>query len=810
MEGKGEELPKEGAPKGSMTKIIAAIIVLIIVVAAIAGAVLLMGGKVVENESPTVSAEADVTTIIAGESVTFDASESADPDGEIVEYIWNFGDGSTDNVAGAVVTHTYPFPGKYLVTITVVDNKGARTTNWNAPIRIEVLPPAIEEPDNATQPYAVVATSGDVIESDTKVEFDASSSAAYSVEYDEESEEWLPILDSSFVASVIWNFGDGKVLCGNFGDLTAVNHTYVGNGSVYASWLAITSVHGAIQLYYNTIIVLPEEVVVPVAIKNPNTYIVATIGEPESLDPAYDYESAGGEILQNVYETLVWYDGEYADRLVPMLATNVPTIENGGVSPDGLNYTFHIRQGVKFHDGTTMDAYDVEYSLERVLIMNDDSGPAWMMGQVMVPNYGIGPLDLNDIDASVEVIDDYTVVIHLQYPYPAFIQVLAYTVASIVSMDYVEAHGGVEVNTRSDWMDENECGTGPFKLKEWNPYQYIMLERFDDYWRGAAKLKYVIIKKVEDVGTREMMLFSGDADSVYIPRQHKTDVEGKPNLRIVQGKPTFNIDFIGFNQKINPGPNEIGNVSSTFFADVNVRKAFVHAFNYNKFISDVLLGTGIQPRGVIPKGMFGYNESVPLFEYNLSKAAEYLKRAINPATGHSWAEDGFEIWLYYNAGNAVREAACEMFKHGLQTLSTEHLVNGTIIVNVQALDWSGAYLPAVKGRQLPVFFLGWAPDYADPDDYTYPFYHENGTYANRISLKNHTLTLMVEEAARELNTTRRAQLYYEIEMAVYENAYFAWLAQATNFHVERDWTKGYIYNPMFSGMYYYPIYKGYT
>ncbi|MDH7508040.1 MAG: ABC transporter substrate-binding protein [Methanomassiliicoccales archaeon] len=807
MEGEGERLPKEGAPKGSMTKIIAAVIVIIIVVAAIAGAVLLMGGKVVENKNPTVLATADTTTIIAGESVTFDASDSTDTDGQIVQYIWNFGDGSTDNVAGAVVTHTYEFPGKYLVTVTAVDDKGGRTTNWNSPIRVEVLHPPVEEIGNGTAPYAVAATSGDVIESGTKVDFDASSSAAYAIIWSEDDEAWVPLLDSSLISLLVWNFGDGTVISGTMDEVATVNHTYVGNGSVYASWLAVTSINGAAQMYFNTVIVLPEEVLVPVAIKNPDTYIVATIGEPESLDPAYDYESAGGEILQNVYETLVWYDGEYADRLIPMLATNVPTIENGGVTPDGLHYTFHIRQGVKFHDGTTMDAYDVEYSFERVLIINDDWGPAWMMGQVMIPDYGHGPLDMDAIDASVEVLDQYTVRINLVQPYPAFIQVLAYTVASIVSMDYVEAHGGVQVNQLNEWMHTHEAGTGPFKLKEWVSNQYIMLERFDDYWREPAKLKYVIIKKVQDVGTREMMLFSGDADSVYIPRQHKTDVEGKPGLRIIQGKPTFNIDFIGFNQDIRPGPNPIGNVSNWFFKDVYVRKAFVHAFNYDKFLSDVLLGTGIQPRGAIPKGMFGYNESVPLFDYNLTKSAYYLKLAINNVTGRSYADEGFEIWLYYNAGNAVREAACEMFKVGLESLSTQGLVNGTIIVNVQALDWSGAYLPAVRGRQLPIFFLGWAPDYADPDDYTYPFYHENGTYAYRIGLQNHTLSLMVENAARELNTTLRAQMYYEIEMAVYENAYFAWLAQATNFHVERDWTQGYYFNPMFSGMYYYPIYK---
>jgi peptide/nickel transport system substrate-binding protein len=807
MEGEGERLPREGAPKGSMTKIIAAVIVIIIVVAAIAGAVLLMGGKVVENKSPTVSATADAATILAGESVTFDASASSDPDGQIVQYIWNFGDGSTDNVAGAVVTHTYAFPGKYLVTVTVVDDKGGQTTNWNSPIRVEVLHPPVEETGNDTAPYAVVATSGDIIESDTQIDFDASSSAAYAIVWSDDDEAWVPLMDSSLISLLVWNFGDGTVVSGTVDDVAKVNHTYVGNGSVYASWLAVTSIHGAAQMYFNTIIVLPEEVTVPVAIKNPDTYIVATIGEPESLDPAYDYETAGGEILQNVYETLVWYDGEHADKLIPMLATNVPTIENGGVTPDGLHYTFHIRQGVKFHDGTTMDAYDVEYSLERVLIINDDWGPAWMMGQVMIPNYGSGPLDMDDINASVEVLDDYTVRINLVYPYPAFIQVLAYTVASIVSMDYVEAHGGVQVNTLNDWMHTHEAGTGPFKLKEWVSNQYIMLERFDDYWREPAKLKYVIIKKVQDVGTREMMLFSGDADSVYIPRQHKTDVEGKPNLRIVQGKPTFNIDFIGFNQDIKSGPNPIGNVPSWFFKDINVRRAFVHAFDYDKFLSDVLLGTGIQPRGVIPKGMFGYNESVPLFDYNLTKSAYYLSQAIDNRTGQSYADEGFEIWLYYNAGNAVREAACEMFKASLESLTTQGLVSGNIVVHVQALDWSGAYLPAVRGKQLPIFFLGWAPDYADPDDYTFPFYHENGTYAKRISLQNHTLTLMCERAAQELNTTLRAQMYYEIEMAVYENAYFAWLAQATNFHVERDWTQGYYFNPMFSGMYYYPIYK---
>jgi peptide/nickel transport system substrate-binding protein len=334
------------------------------------------------------------------------------------------------------------------------------------------------------------------------------------------------------------------------------------------------------------------------------------------------------------------------------------------------------------------------------------------------------------------------------------------------------------------------------------------MERFDNYWNGAAQLKYVIIKKVQDVGTREMMLFAGDADCVYIPRQQKDDVKGKSGLRIVEGKPTFTMDFIGFNTKIVPSASiDMGNVPTWFFSDVNVRKAFVHAFDYNKYLTDVMLGTGIQPRGVIPFGMFGYNDSVPLYDFNLTKAAEFLELAIDNRTGNSYAEEGFSTVVYYNAGNLVRESACMMFKANLESLSDLGLIAGQITIDVQALDWAGAFLPAVRAKQLPVFFLGWMPDYADPDDYTFPFYHENGTYALRMSLDNHTLTLMCEQAARETNQTLRAQMYYDIEMAVYDNAYFAWLTQATNFHVERDWVTGYYFNPMHSGHMYYTLSK---
>ena len=130
----------------------------------------------------------------------------------------------------------------------------------------------------------------------------------------------------------------------------------------------------------------------------------------------------------------------------------------------------------------------------------------------------------------------------------------------------------------------------------------------------------------------------------------------------------------------------------------------------------------IQPNSALPKGLFGYDASIPVYEYNLTKAAEYLKMAKNGTT-NNWLDDGFKIELYYNSGNTARETACQLLKSGLEQL------NSKISVTVKGLEWS-AYMDYRKGHKMPVTFLGWAPDYADPDDYVAPFYLSTGTYAS--------------------------------------------------------------------------------
>lgn len=116
------------------------------------------------------------------------------------------------------------------------------------------------------------------------------------------------------------------------------------------------------------------------AVKNPDTMIIATTGDPETLDPGYAYDKASSQVfLWHIYETLVFFSGGTTGTFVPMLATEVPSLANGGISRDGKTYTFKIRDGVKFHDGTVMTADDVKYSLLRFMFMDRDGGPSQLL-----------------------------------------------------------------------------------------------------------------------------------------------------------------------------------------------------------------------------------------------------------------------------------------------------------------------------------------------------------------------------------------------------------------------------------------------
>ena len=149
-------------------------------------------------------------------------------------------------------------------------------------------------------------------------------------------------------------------------------------------------------------------------VKNPDTLIIADIGTVDSLDPAWAYDTASGARIFNIYETLITFKNEKTDEFVPVLATEVPTVENGLISPDGLTYTFPIREGVKFHNGEILTPEDVEYSIERAMVQDRDGGPVWMLYE---PLLGIhGSRDGEGVISAIQLILECSLLVSFFYP----------------------------------------------------------------------------------------------------------------------------------------------------------------------------------------------------------------------------------------------------------------------------------------------------------------------------------------------------------------------------------------------------------
>ena len=291
--------------------------------------------------------------------------------------------------------------------------------------------------------------------------------------------------------------------------------------------------------------------------KDPTTFVVATIGEPETLDPALSYESAGTEITQNVYETLVFYEGEATDKFVPQLA------ESWETSDDGTVYTFHIRPNVKFHSGNILTAADVAYSFQRGILQGGYVSPQTLMTE---PFMGIGndeisllvdetggladnregmvaadPASLKnacDKVKSVIVADDAanTVTLSLAQPWSPFLATLAGPWGSVLEKKWAIENGAWDgscdtwqnwyaATTEDDPINTIMNGTGAFKVDHWTPSQEIVLVRFEDYWGKPPALERVVVLNIPEFGTRYAMLQAGDADWVTVNPDQRPQVD---------------------------------------------------------------------------------------------------------------------------------------------------------------------------------------------------------------------------------------------------------------------------------------------
>jgi len=624
-------------------------------------------------------------------------------------------------------------------------------------------------------------------------------------------------------------------------------------------------------------------------ISNPDEMIYATIegGNPDTVDPAMTYDTASSELIFNVYETLIFFDGECVDRFIPQLATEVPTLENGliqnitgEVSPEGLpwhfRYIFPIRTGIKFHNSTlwgdyTLTPQDVEYSFERGLVQDGRGSPQWMFYEPLLNRWGaeyLGNLSKTEDVIKIGKMIDHTVEsnsthvwFNLAFPgaHAPFMQILSQAWSSILSKqwinDYVIGTLGRpdwngEWNTYEDWINYHDpdesplddptpimCGTGPFYLEVLDyTGMYCSVARFPDYWRGwpadwpappypsnpAINLKpagYVNRVKVTWAyiwPTRRDMFLNGDLDFCYVPNWYKDEITGQLGIRCFDKLLGLSISSMFFTIDLNPVSPYLGvpgglpsntfnesGIPCDFFLDMHVRKAFAYSFNYSDYIEQLsssyyFTSEALQPATWCPAGVPYWNPNQEGYSLDLSKAEEEFRLAWD---GQVW-EDGFKVEVIYPETSSLFPSMWgRILKPTIESLNPKFHIE---LVGVGG--WS-AYYTAIMNGEAPLFNMGWLADYADPENFVRPFMHSSYCFASWQRYGNETIDDLIEEGVRTINTTRRREIYYELQRIYHEDCPSVPLDQPTGFHFERDWVQGWYYNPIYPGLYFYPLWK---
>jgi len=537
-------------------------------------------------------------------------------------------------------------------------------------------------------------------------------------------------------------------------------------------------------------------------VKNPDTFILADYRTVPTTDPAASYEVGGSMRIWNLYETLIFFDGSSTEKFVPLLATEVPTVENGGISADGRTYTFTIRKGVRFHEGGELMPEDVVYSFKRNMITDPDGGPMWMLLEALTGGKVIeGIFDI--IDKAIEAKGD-KVILHLPKPYPPLMSILCYTASSILDKEWAVSKGCWDGNIKNiakynnpapghEPLQKIENGTGPFKLKLWEPAKQFVFERFDGYWGPKPKIKTAIVKYVKEWSTRKLMLQSGDADRVVVDTTYVPEVKAMKGLKLYE-VPQLGFTAAMFCRKMNPTGNpNIGSgqldgngIPPDFFSDINVRKAFLHAFDRETYKKDVFHDLVIMPTSPNVEGL-PYHKDVPVYEFDLKKAAEYMKKAWG---GKVW-EKGFKMIITYNTGNEMREAAALMLAENIMSL------NPKFKTEVRNVEWKD-YVVQIREYQYPMFLSGWGADYADPHNFVYPFMHSNGYYGKHMVLENEEIVNLIDSGISTADPKKRREIYSKLQDIWYEDVIGIPLYQQIMVRAYRDYVHGFIPNAMFT------------
>jgi peptide/nickel transport system substrate-binding protein len=460
--------------------------------------------------------------------------------------------------------------------------------------------------------------------------------------------------------------------------------------------------------------------------KEKEIFVFARGGDAVSLDPSEVTDSESENVSQSILETLVTF-AEGKTVVEPLLATK--WVESDG----GLTYTFTLREGVTFHDGTDFNAAAVVANFDRWMSASDQER-FYMYGAV----FGGFKGDENHALESVEAVDEHTVKFTLKYLKPTFLKDLALTPFSISSPTAVEKHG--------EKYSSNPVGTGPFIFEEWKRNDRVTLVKNENYWlEGYPKVDQVIFRTIPDNSARLNALLSGEIDMMagLDPGSIK-QIEADGNFQIFS-RPPLNIGYLGLNVTRKPLDNKL------------VRQALNHAVDKEAMIEAFFAGQAMAAKNPIPPAVEGYNDEINAYPFDPAKAKALLKEA-----GYA---DGFEIELWSMPVSRPYMPDANRVSEFLQSSFADIGVTAKIVT----YEW-GTYLEKVVAGEADSFLLGWTGSNGDADDFIYNLWHENSIGSlNSTFYANKDVNELLNEARTITDQEKRNTLYKRVQEIMHED-----------------------------------------
>jgi peptide/nickel transport system substrate-binding protein len=491
-------------------------------------------------------------------------------------------------------------------------------------------------------------------------------------------------------------------------------------------------------------------------------------GEPSGLDIAWSTDEPAWELTQgNLYQNLIFYQGNSTTVFQGILATS------WSASPDSRDFTFNLRQGVRFSSGQPFNAYDVWFNYYRITLNNGP--PSYLLGTAV---FSPGNVTLNDLNTfnftsptpaqlavmenpsqNIQVVDQNTIAFHFTTPVTSFIPRLASPAGGIEDPNFVQVHGGVQANgTANDYVEQHSApGTGPYILQSWTRGQRIVLTLNPNYWGPTPHVGTVVYQFKSNTEDALNDLRSGAAQMMYtVPFNLLPAIQGAPGVYLENTGNSLDIFWISMNTQAPPLNN------------VLVRQAINYAINKQAIIDNIIHGYGVTVQGPLPHGMFAYNESILPYGYDVNMSEQLLTQA-----GYPGGKGIRALSLVYFTGDPVQLAIVQAIQSQLAQVG--------ITVNLQVVTQPTyfsivATLPRVSNYPDMIYSV-WFPDYAYPDDYAYAFENSQSVFDN-ANYNDTLLNTWTTQALDTGNTTLQLHLYSQVTQREKDLAGNVWLFQA--------------------------------